>query len=98
MLRFGEDLGGRPLFDDHASAHHRDLVAQLPHDAEVVGDEEVGDAQLVPGGLASRSSTWRWIETSSDETASSQTTSAGRDRERARNRDPLALPAGELAG
>ena len=40
--------------------------------------------------------TCAWIDTSSADTGSSQTISFGLDRERARDADALALPAGEL--
>ena len=39
---------------------------------------------------------WPWIETSSAETGSSQTMKRRLERERARDADALALPAGEL--
>ena len=41
-----EGLGGT-LLDDAAELHHGHLVGQVLDDAEVVGDEEVGEAELV---------------------------------------------------
>jgi hypothetical protein len=35
-----QDVVGRPLLHDAARIHHRDPVAELRHDAEVMGDEE----------------------------------------------------------
>ena len=46
----------------------------------------------------SRLMTCDWVDTSSAETGSSSTTQARVERERAGDRDPLALPAGELVG
>jgi hypothetical protein len=40
MLRVLEDLAHRALLLDHAVLHHDDVVRDLAHDAEVVGDEE----------------------------------------------------------
>ena len=39
VLRGVEDLVDRPLLDDLAVVHHRDLVGDLGDDAHVVGDE-----------------------------------------------------------
>ena len=33
-----------------AEVHHRDAVGDVPHDAQVVGDEQVGQARTRPGG------------------------------------------------
>ena len=46
MLRLGEDLGGPARFDDSAALHHRDIVGELAHDAEIVGDEQHRHAEL----------------------------------------------------
>ena len=40
VLGVGEDLPGRPGFDDLALGHHADAVGDLSHDAEVMGDEQ----------------------------------------------------------
>ena len=42
-----EQLLGRCQLDDLAEVHHRDPVADVPHDRQVVGDEDVGQAELV---------------------------------------------------
>src|SRR3954470_2483386 len=51
VLGRAEHLLGRAVFDDAALAHHRDVVADLRGDAQVVGDEKHGeiepDADLV---------------------------------------------------
>ena len=41
------DLVGVALFDDLAEVHHSDPVADVSDDREIVGDEQVGNAQLV---------------------------------------------------
>ena len=46
MARRGHDLSGRPLLDDTTLLHHQHPVADGADDAEVVGDEEVGQAQV----------------------------------------------------
>ena len=52
-------------------------MRDVPHDAEIVRDEEVGEARARCCKSASRFSTWAWIETSSAETGSSATSSFG---------------------
>ena len=47
MQRRRVELLGRALLDDLAEVHHRDALADVPHDAEIVRDEEEGDAELV---------------------------------------------------
>ena len=47
VLRVLADLVGGPLLDDLALVHHRDPVGDVADDADVVGDEEVGEAELV---------------------------------------------------
>ena len=81
--------------DDLAQVHHRDPVADVPHHRQVVGDEHVGEPSSSCRS-ASRLMIWAWIETSSAETGSSQTTSFGLQRQRPGDADPLALAAGEL--
>ena len=34
-------------FHDFALIHHRDLVSDMPHDGDIVGNEQVGQAVLV---------------------------------------------------
>ena len=52
-------------------------MRDLPDDREVVGDEQVGDAEVVLE-VSSRFRICAWIETSSAETGSSQTMNFGR--------------------
>src|SRR5437764_7797362 len=40
VLGRAEDLLGRAVFDDPALAHHRDVIADLSGDPQVVGDEQ----------------------------------------------------------
>ena len=46
VARAVEDVAGRPGLDDPPGVHHRDPVAQLGHDAEVVGDEDERQVRL----------------------------------------------------
>ena len=47
MLRIGEQLVGRRIFDDAAEIHDRDLARDVPHDGQIVGDEQIGEAELL---------------------------------------------------
>ncbi len=47
VLRRGEQRALRSLFDDPAVAHHRDPVAGLGDDAEIVADEDDGEAAFL---------------------------------------------------
>ena len=40
-------VGGRAVLDDPPEVHHGDLVGDVPHDGEVVGDEQVRQSELV---------------------------------------------------
>src|SRR5690606_6614860 len=42
-----EHLGGRSLFDDASVAHHRNGVAHVLDNAEVMGDEQVAEPEVV---------------------------------------------------
>jgi predicted exporter len=75
-LRNRERAARMERFDDLAQIHDRDAVGDVLDDGEVVGDEEVGQAELALQVL-SRLMTCAWIETSSAETGSSQTMSFG---------------------
>jgi hypothetical protein len=46
MLRGVEDVVAGAALDDAALVHDRDHVAHVPHDGEIVADEEVGDAEV----------------------------------------------------
>src|SRR5699024_12392891 len=43
-----EDAGGRSRFDDASVLHHDDVVGDLFDHGEVVGDEQIGDAEAGP--------------------------------------------------
>ncbi len=45
MLGAGEEVVGIALLDDAAEIHHGDAPAHLPHDPQVMADEEHGDAE-----------------------------------------------------
>jgi hypothetical protein len=62
--------------DDLAEVHHRDLGAEVPHDGQVVGDEEERDVELLLDPLK-QVDHLAWIDTSSAETGSSATSSLG---------------------
>jgi hypothetical protein len=46
MASCTEDLVAAAALDDAALAHDGHHVAHVPHDGEVVADEEVGDAEV----------------------------------------------------
>ena len=48
MAGMAQHLGDRPLFDDAPGVDDHDLVAQLGDDAEIMGDEQDGQAEVVP--------------------------------------------------
>ena len=85
----GQQLAGvlvlRPLEEGFAGAglhdppvtHDRDEVADVPHDREVVGDEEVGETPSSACRSMSRLRIWPWTETSRAETGSSQMMRSG---------------------
>ena len=81
--------------DDLAEVHHRDLVADVAHDGQVVRDEHVREAELVlqvleqvdHAGLDRHVERGHWLV---------EHEQVGVEREGARDADALALPAGEL--
>ena len=48
MLRSLHDLLGIAGLDDRPAEHHRNIVADMFDDPEVVGDEDRGDAEILP--------------------------------------------------
>ncbi len=46
MLRRGEDISGRAPLDDLPASHDAYPVGHLPHDAEIVGDQQHGHVEL----------------------------------------------------
>ena len=63
--------------DDLAQVHHRDVVADVAHDRQVVRDEQVGEAAARSCRSSSRLTTPAWIDTSSADTGSSSTSRSG---------------------
>ena len=47
MQRRREQRRGRRHLDDAAQVHHHDPVGQMAHDAQVVADEQIGQAELL---------------------------------------------------
>src|SRR4051812_44525549 len=95
MARVLEQRVGVGELDDLAEVHHRDAVADVPHDAEVVGDEDDRQAEL---GL-------QLLEQVDDLRLDRDVERGDRlvgddelrlQRDRARHADALALAAGEL--
>ncbi len=46
MARIGEEVGCTRHFHDEAEIHDDDLVAEMPDDAEIMADEQHGQAEL----------------------------------------------------
>ncbi len=97
MVRRRENLRGRALRDDLASQHHRGAVRDAAHGAEIVGDEHIGEAQLVLQALQELQDLFRdqRIQGGRRLVANDD---FGLGRERAGDADALLLAAGELAG
>jgi hypothetical protein len=97
MLRVSEDLGGGPVFNDLAEIHHRDTLADMANDAEVVADEQIGQAQ--PGLQISEKlqnlSAHRHVERRRRLVEDDKIGIGG---DRARDADPLALAPAQLMG
>ena len=97
LARVSEHLGDGPRLDDAAVLEHRDGVGDLPHEGQVVRDEEIGESELLlqleqhledprlHGDIQRRC---RLVEHDH----------VGLQHERAGDRDPLALAAGQCAG
>ena len=97
MARLVEDRLGRTFLDDAPEVHHRDPVTDVTHHGQIVRDEEVGDAeprlqvlqQVHHLGLARHvERAHRFVEHEH----------LGVEHQRPRHRDPLELPARQLAG
>ncbi|GAA2424941.1 hypothetical protein GCM10010433_26100 [Streptomyces pulveraceus] len=76
MYGAGEQLRDGAVFHGAAPVQDERLVAHVPHDGQVVADEDQADAnarRISDRGL----SIWAWTETSSGDTASSGTSTAG---------------------
>jgi len=97
VRRPGEELRHRPLLADDALLEHEDAVGDAGDDAEVVRDEEEREAELRPqlGEELEHRRLHRDVECRRDLVADDE---VGLRRERARDRDTLALAARELRG
>ena len=94
-MRIGDDVAGRAVFDDSTGIHDRYVVGDRTHDGEIVGDEDIGDALLalqadkqVEDFCAHRDIERRHRLVEHDEVRLR--------RDGARDRDALALAAGNL--
>src|SRR6266852_9070959 len=95
LLRICQDLRGRSLFDDAAMLHHRDIVADLRCNTQIMGDEQQGDAE--PGlDLVEQFEHLRLHGDVERRYRLVRDQYIGIERQRAGNGDTLALPAGEL--
>ena len=86
-------VDGRQL-DHLAEVHHPDPVADVLDDREVVGDEEVGQPELV-WRSSSRLRTWLWIDVERGDRFVADD-EVGVDREGSGDADALPLATGEL--
>lgn len=46
MLRIVEDIDDRSMFDDTPALHHRNGVGELAYQCQIMGDENIGQAEL----------------------------------------------------
>ena len=90
------DRVDRADLDDPAEIHHQHPVGDVMHDVQVVADEQVGQAELLPSGRSSRFSTCashRFVQRGDRLVQDQQ---AGLQRQGAGDVDALALAAGQL--
>jgi len=92
-----EHGGRRPALDDAPLAHDDHLLGQLPHDREVVADQQVADAGRVPdvGEQVQHLRLDRHVERGDRLIEDQQLRLGG---ERPGDRHPLPLPAGQRPG
>jgi hypothetical protein len=97
VLRVVEHGARRPPLDDGPLAHDDDLLGELPHDRQVVADEQVTDAGRVPdvGKQVQHLRLDRHVERG-DRLIEDQHLRLG--GERPGDRHPLPLPAGQRLG
>ena len=95
VARVGEQFVGRRGLDDAAEIHHGDAVGDVLHHREIVRDEDVGEAEppLQVAQQVEHLRADRHVERRDRLVAHDQ---LRLDRERARDHDALALPAGEF--
>ena len=77
MLRRRVQRPGVGQLDDAAEVHHRDAIADVLHDLEIVRDEQVGQRLGLLQILSRRLTICAWIETSSALIGSSHTMNRG---------------------
>ena len=90
-----ENRLGWPGFDDPTEVHHRHPVGDVPHHRQVVGDEDVGDLQLLLQ-LVEQVEHLRLHGQVQRRHGFVADDHVGVERERPRDADALPLPAGEL--
>lgn len=82
VMGWHEDLLLRPLFDDASLMHDHDLVGDCPDGREIVGDEQVGDAQFLLCCISRvrmpRATSWSRAEVTSSQTIRSPPAASGR--------------------
>ena len=95
MPRVVDDLIARPLFHDLPLEHHRDAVADMVDNRDVVADEQVGEAQLLLEVLEQVQDLrlHRYVESARGLVTDNEPRFA---RQGARDPDALALTAREL--
>ena len=91
----GNQRACRSAFHDAAEIHHRDALREMRHDRDVVGNEQIGEAEFSPQTLQQRQDLrlHRDVECG-DRLVADHERRLG--DQRASNTDALALPAGEL--
>lgn len=95
MARRGKDPCRRCALEDLAQIHHRDLVADVAHDAKVMTDEQIGQPSfaLHTADQVQHLHLHRHVQRRDRLVKDDQ---VGFGRQRARQSDPLPLPALEL--
>ena len=96
VARLGVQLLGRRHLDDPAQVHDRDPVAQVPDHGQVVRDEQQGQAQAGLQVLQQVQDRGLHADVQRRHRLVGHQ-QAGRQGQRPGDRDPLPLPAGELA-
>ena len=95
VQRLGVEVVGGGLLDHAAEVHHADPVADVPHHGQVVGDDEVGEVELLLQLVeqVDHLGLHRHVEGRHRLVGDDQ---LGLDRQRPGDADALALAAGEL--
>jgi hypothetical protein len=95
--RSSTDDARRPALDDPSGVHDDDVVAEVAHHAEIMGDEQVAQSTLglEPGEQVEDLCLHREVERADRLVADDE---LGVSDDRPCDRDPLALPTGEAPG